>query len=230
MKILAVVPARSGSKGVKDKNIYEVDGVPLLGLAVTDGVNASSVSDVLISTDSLIYADIARSFGAKFNGLRKPALSGDSSKTIDVVLEIIDQPCFRDVTHVVLLQPSSPLRGGKLIEDCIKLSLETNESVVTVAKVGDPHPFKLKKIVDGVLLPFIEGASSEVNRQSLPPAYELTGAVYVSSVDNLRSNNSFFSSKTMPIVMDRFINIDTQDDLDYLEYLIKEKKIEFNND
>lgn len=225
-KVAAIVPARSGSKGFPGKNIAEINGKTLIEYAIESGVSSTAVDKVFISTDSKQYEDIAQRAGAASLGLRPEDLASDSAKTVDVILEMLTHDQMSDFTHVVLLQPTSPIRPKGLIDEAVSLSLSFSESVVTVAKVEDPHPYKMKRIVDGVLEPFLPDGISEIPRQKLPIAYELTGAIYVTPVLSLAEKRSFFSENTIPLVCEDFVNIDSEKDFLFLEFLVKNGKVE----
>ena len=223
--IIAVVPARSGSKGFPNKNIAKINGVSLIELAVNVGLKSKLISDVFISTDSKEYEDIGVDSGAKSLGLRPSFLATDTSKTIDVVIDMLKAPAMSNVSHVVLLQTTSPIRNGEMIDCCINKAIETSSSVVTVSKIEDPHPAKIKKICDGHLVSYLDDGNSELPRQQLPEAYELTGSVYVSSVKNTLEEKSFFSKNTVPYLCDEFVNIDNKRDFDFLQFLISNKLV-----
>lgn len=226
--IVAIIPARAGSKGFKNKNIAEIQGKTLIEYAVLSGLKASLISEVFISTDSIEYEAKAIDSGASSLGLRPEILSTDNAKSIDVIIDLLTKPEMRDVTHVVLLQPTSPIRSKQLIDSCIQQCIKGNESVVTVSKIEDPHPVKLKKIDNSILRPYLEGGNSEVTRQELPSVYELTGAVYVSSVENILKEKSFFSSNTIPVVCNDFVNIDNERDFNFLKFLVHENLVKFD--
>ena len=154
-----------------------------------------------------------------FFGLRCDELSSDGAKTIDVIKDVIAKGGLKDNDLVVLLQPTSPIRSTQQITDCVNLALQAGESVVSVAELEEPHPYKLKKIDNksGALIPFIDGTDSEQPRQSLPTVYQLTGAIYVASVSTILSVSSLFSSRTVPYVTELFVNIDTPFDYEVLK-------------
>jgi len=133
MKVLAIVPARCGSKGFIDKNIKKIENKTLLELAVEVGIDCPIVNDVYVSTDCKCYEDIALNAGCKSFGLRDENLSTDSSKTIDVVIDVI-QKCSTSYDYVVLLQPTSPVRTPQDIENMIALIEENNaDASVTIS-------------------------------------------------------------------------------------------------
>ena len=231
MRVLGVVPARSGSKGLPNKNIMSLNGKPLIEWAVNVGISSPSIDDVYISTDSKAYEDIALSAGAKSAGLRSESLSSDTAKTADVVKDLLMKlsESGRNYDLVVLLQPTSPIRSVSEIENAIEQINTSKEakSLVSVSKFEEPHPYKLKSInANGHLEPFIEGASSEVARQQLPEVYNLTGAIYIVRVQSLLAEKKFLIEPTIPFVTDSRVNIDTQEDFDYLSYLITTGKFE----
>lgn len=223
---VAIIPARAGSKGFKDKNIAKINGRTLIEHAISSALAAEKIDRVIISTDSCIYEEIAIKAGAESMGLRPNFLASDDARTVDVVLDLLGHNSLVDAENVVLLQPTSPLRSGKDIDECLSIAEMKGESVVSVAIVDDPHPFKLKKMKNGCLVPFIEGTSSEVNRQNLEKAYELTGAIYVATKSQLEAKKSFFSKNTQPYLMERFVNIDSKEDFEFLSFLIKSNKLE----
>jgi len=224
-RIISIVTARSGSKGLPNKNISVVGDKNLIEHAVHSAFRSKLIDEVYISTDSLEYEDIAKQAGALSLGLRKSELSTDSAKTIDVLLDFCESLNLDSDDILVLLQPTSPIRSGALIDEAIAKTQSNGESSVTVAKIDEPHPFKLKVIRDSKLYPFLTDSNSELPRQSLPQVYQLTGAVYVSTVGSLREKGSLFSSHTNPVLHPIFANVDNLNDLEYLQYLVLSKKV-----
>lgn len=228
---VALVTARSGSKGLPNKNILPLFGRPLLDYAVSVGVGSTLLKETYISTDSLEYQLIAKNAGALSLGLREEALSSDSCKSIDVISSFLRSfEESRRPEFVVLLQPTSPIRTSDQVDECIKLHVDSGESVVSVAEIEEPHPYKLKKIdSNGCLVSFVEGVSSEVPRQELPSAYQLTGAIYVFSSTQVLERNSLFSEATIPYITDSFVNVDTLGDFEYLKYQVERGLLKLPN-
>ncbi len=229
LKGVGLVPARSGSKGFPNKNIAKINGVTLIEYAIRSGLASEYIDSVYISTDSVEYEEIAKEAGARSFGLRPDELASDTTSSIDMVNHFIRS--FNEETQpdfIVLLQPTSPIRTGDQIDDCIKLFLENDRSsVVSVAPVSEPHPYKLKKINnDGAIYPFLEGTRSEVRRQDLPDIYQLTGAIYVASSECLLNEKSFFSRKTIPYICEEFVNVDEENDFLFLDALVQAKKLD----
>jgi CMP-N-acetylneuraminic acid synthetase len=161
---------------------------------------------------------------------RPPHLATDTARTIDVVLHVLDAMETRGATlpaYIALLQPTAPMRTARHIDEAVELMRSahgTRDSLASVARLYEPHPHKVKKIEDGLLVSFIEGADSETPRQELPPAYRLNGAIYIAGVEMLRRRRTFFN-KTIPYVMDErdSINIDSPEDLELLEIRLQQR-------
>lgn len=230
MRVLAVIPARSGSKGINHKNLLKINDLSLLEHAVIFALGHNSIDEVVVSTDSKEYEQLAVSRGAKSLGLRDAKLSSDTAKSSDVVLDVLER-LDHEFDVIVLLQPTSPVRKNSDLDAMLtKLNAQTADACVSVAAVEEPHPYKLKKINgEGFICSFIEGASSEIPRQQLPPAFKLTGAFYVVKVKSIMSDKSFFPSRTIPHITDEGVNIDNINDYDRLNYLISNNIIDWEN-
>ncbi len=226
MKILAIVPARCGSKGFVNKNIKKIENKTLLELAVKVGIDCPIVNDVYVSTDCKRYEDIALNAGCKSFGLRDESLSSDSSKTVDVVIDVI-QKCSTSYDYVVLLQPTSPVRTPQDIENMITLLEENNaDASVTISSFDEPHPYKLKSISsNGMVAAFINGKTSEIPRQLLPKVFALTGAIYIVRTNTVLENKTLLPKKTIPYIMKDNINIDSEKDFIYLDIMRKLNKV-----
>jgi CMP-N,N'-diacetyllegionaminic acid synthase len=222
MSVVAVVPARSGSKGFSHKNVARLGGKTLLELAVKVGIDSRCIDKVYVSTDSQDYADIAISAGATFEGLRPDWLASDNAKTIDVVIDLLTR-IGESYDHLILLQPTSPIRSPKDVDAAFAtFSKYQADSVVSVELLDEPHPEKVKCIGDdGFLKSYIVGASSEIPRQSLPKAYRLNGAIYIVNISVLLTQLSFLPEKTIPYQMSRGVNIDSEEDFILLRTLFE---------
>jgi CMP-N,N'-diacetyllegionaminic acid synthase len=226
MRILGIIPARCGSKGFPNKNIKKIGDKTLLELAVKVGLDCKTVDDVYVSTDCNEYENIALNAGAKSLGLRPKKFATDGAKSIDVVIDLINR-LEEKYDYLVLLQPTSPIREPKDIENMISLLKENNaDACVSVTQFEEPHPYKLKSIdSDGYVKSFIEGSTSEVPRQSLPKVYALNGAIYVTKIETILKEKTFFPKKTVPYIMDTNINIDSEEDFIFLEAMVEKSKV-----
>lgn len=225
--VLVVIPARAGSKGVPDKNIRLLNGTPLIAHAIHFAISAG-FSQVYVSTDSDTYLKIAQQAGADSLGLRKKELAGDHAKTKDVVLELGHslEKLGHQFTHILLLQPTSPQRKREEIEGILELASHPPypKAVVSVSKLDEPHPSKLKKITDsGELLPYLSEGDSETPRQLLDPIYQLTGAYYLIEWDELKREKTFFPKGTVPYITDEIVNLNSERDWRCLEVLFEDE-------
>lgn len=222
MTVIAVVPARSGSKGFPNKNMARIGGRSLLELAIQVGKDARLIDDVYVSTDSQEYADVAAKAGAKVAGLRPPALAGDAVKTSAVVVDLLRQLKI-DNGVVVLLQPTSPIRTPGDVDDVVKiLEREDVDAVATVEPLDEPHPEKVKRRnAGGILESYIAGVSSETPRQQLPPAYRLNGAIYAIRTKVLLEQETFLPARTFGHPLASGVNIDREEDFILLKTLFE---------
>lgn len=226
MEYIAIIPARGGSKGIKDKNLQLVGGRSLLARAITSAQKIDGISRVIVSTDSNSIIEEAIVYNAEIHR-RRDFTSSDSAKTIDVIqdiyrdMELSDEIC-------ILLQTTSPLRQVSDIQACIN-EYEGNSSVKSVVSVTlcEHHPYKI--IIqdnEGQMVPIRQMSDLEAPRQELPKALRVNGAVYISSFKDLIEYNSFFSHPTRFFEMgeDESIDIDNSRDLERAN-LITEGKL-----
>lgn len=224
LKYLALIPARGGSKGVKNKNIRLVDGKPLISYTINSAKKSECFEDIVVSTDSDEIAKVARTYGATVPFIRPAELSDDKAKSIDVVIHALNI-LGKGYDAVCLLQTTSPLRKPEDIKGAlVKYEEKGKPTLVSVAKLEDPHPHKVKLIENDSLIPFIPGTQCEVPRQLLPTCYFLNGAIYVIDVNFAKKKQIFFDENTVPYIMpyERSVNIDTELDLLLSELLLKQ--------
>lgn len=220
-RVLAIVPARSGSKGLPGKNVRDLCGKPLIAWSIEQGLACKYVDTVLVSTDSEEIATIAVQYGASVPFIRPAALAGDRASSIDVVLHAIDHFAGLGDTYnyVVLLEPTSPLRDASDISGALELLIGSGclESVVGVAKVEASHPAFLFVVQNGLLCPMSGSQPTGLRRQDLKEDfYYLEGSVYVSSVTSLRKNKSFYHAATAPWIVDRYKALEIDELIDFI--------------
>ena len=229
MKILGVIPARGGSKGVKEKNIKTLFDKPLIAYSIESALK-SNLSDVIVSTDSNKIKSIAKKFSANVPFIRPSELSSDSSSSIDVAIHALKSmeninSCKYEA--IMLLQPTSPFRTSDDINACIELLIKKDDadSVISVVNVGSNHPARMKYIFDGILVdpPFCEKKENQ-NRQELEPMYIRNGVIYLTRSKTI-NKRSFKGKKCLAYEMptSRSLNIDTQFDFELCEWLIDKK-------
>ena len=187
LKILALIPARGGSKGIKDKNIVDVCGKPLIAYSIDAAKNSKYVDDVVITTDSERIKEVAERYGADVPFLRPAELAADNSKTIDAVIHAVNtlKEVGRNYDILILLQPTSPLRTVKEIDDAIELFINKGcADLASVSKVNE-HPILMRKINgDGVMTNLLN-LPSTIRRQDMPPIYRINGSIYINSIKTL---------------------------------------------
>lgn len=222
MSVCAVIPARSGSKGIRNKNRCALNGKPLIAHTIEAACAATCVERVLVTTDSEQIAQIARTYGAEIPALRPAPIAGDTSPVIDAVEHLMAQLPDYDPEYLALLQPTSPLRTAHDI-DAAFLQLQSSgaPAIVGVTEAVN-HPFLCRKIDGGVLKPFVVSPLNEARRQDLPPAYVLNGAMYIVRTAVLREVRTWNIEGAAAYVMpaERSVDIDGALDLQWAEWLL----------
>ncbi len=227
MKNIAVIPARSGSKGLPDKNIRLVNGKPLLAYTVEAALESGCFDTVHVSTDSEKYAEIARQFGADVPFLRSADLATDTASTWDAVREVLVRYAERGkyFDTMMLMQPTTPLRTGKDVIAAYDLLQEKQaKSVIAVCEV-DHSPLWCDTIPEcGSMKGFGRKELAWVNRQDLRPYYRVNGAIYLLSVDGteIPQDDEIYEDNCYALFMDRkkSVDIDSEDDLALVEFLL----------
>ncbi|MGE0887137.1 MAG: acylneuraminate cytidylyltransferase family protein [Blastocatellales bacterium] len=227
MRVLGLIPARGGSKGVPRKNIKPLAGKPLLAYTVEAALAAKLLARVILSTDDQEIAEVGKMFGAEVPFLRPADLAKDQTPTLPVVQHALkyveENGDWFDA--VCLLQPTNPLRQAADIDACIKLMEQCGaDSVVSVLPVPaeyNPHWVYFRD-TDGSLR-LSTGESSPIpRRQELPPAFHREGSIYVSRCDVVIKENSLYGAHVVGYEVDsaRSVNIDTPEDWEYATELI----------
>jgi len=230
-KILAVIPARGGSKGVLRKNIRPVCGRPLIAYTIETAQAARHLLyRTIVSTDDPEIEAIAREHGADVPFLRPAELAADKVPTLPVLQHAVRFVEAKDdikLDWVLLLQPTTPLRKLKDIEASLALAFQNNcDSVISVVQVLAEHPVFMKRIEDNQLLPYCIEEKEGTRRQDCrPPAYIRNGAIYLTRRDVLMDKDSIWGQVIRPYVMppERSLNIDSELELKLVELLMQER-------
>jgi len=228
MRVLGIVPARGGSKGIPRKNIRLLCGKPLLQYTAEAALAAHSLARVILSTDDREIADVGEGCGLEVPFMRPAELAQDDTPTLVVVQHVVrlleEQGDRFDV--ICILQPTSPLRTAEQIDDCVALLAESGaDSVVTVLPVPaeyNPHWVYFKS-EDGTLHITTGERNPIPRRQDLPPAFHREGSVYLVRRDTLIECNSLYGERTIgyPIDPAASVNIDRPEDLARAERLLQ---------
>jgi len=229
MNIIAIIPARGGSKRIPQKNIRDLHGKPLIAWSIETAL-ASSIDRVIVSTDNSEIAEISSNYGAEVPFLRPPELAKDQSPDLPVcshTLNFLEQTENYISDAIVWLRPTSPLRTTQDIEECIQKQVTSNADCVRSVCNVSHHPYWMKSFKDDQLLPFLEGKDEQKYYQSqlLPPVYRLNGAVDVIATKFIREQNLLYGGDMRGYLMPemRSIDIDTELDLLIAEVLIKKR-------
>lgn len=230
-KVLAVIPARGGSKGVPRKNIRSVCGRPLITYTIEHARAAQHLFyRIIVSTDDEEIATVARAYGAEVPFLRPANLARDESPMIPMLQHAVDFIEKQDgvrMDWICLLQPTEPFRTVSDIEQCLRLGFAGGcDSVISVVRVFATHPILMKRIEDDVLLPFCVEEREGTRRQDYQPAaYMRNGSIYLSRRDVLMEQGSIWGQTIRPYVMplERSVSIDTELDLKLAELMMSEQ-------
>lgn len=217
MKTIVIIPARGGSKRLPNKNILNLGGIPLIAHSINYAKNNSEIiDDIYVSTDNSEIKKIALEFGAKVI-LRPEELSGDFEPTVSALKHILEN-CQDEVENVVLLQPTNPLRPESLLKDAFQKFLDIKkDSLFTVSR--NHHKFGTIKEEKFYPYNYTFGQRS----QDLEPLYFENGLLYITK-SKLILDDKIIDQEAYPMIVNHIfanIDIDTQDDFDYAEYLFK---------
>jgi len=219
--VLAIIPARGGSKGLPGKNIKELCGKPLIAWTIDQALKSKYVDKVVVSTDSEKIAKIAKESGANVPFLRPAELARDDSPTSDTILHVLKQLNMmgQSYDYVALLEPTSPLRKSNDIDDAINLIMKNanTDSLVSVGEVHMEHPIIVKRVnEDGLVIPYIPNVAKIHQRQQADKAYFPYGVIYISKVVKFIEKQTFYTEKTIPYFIDRWQNYEIDDEIDFI--------------
>lgn len=218
MKHLAIIPARSGSKGLKDKNIKLLDGKPLLAYTVEAARESGMFDEIMVSTDSEEYAEIAIQWGAAVPFLRSEELSNDTASSWEVVKEVIGgyKSQGKEFETVTLLQPTSPLRtAADIIEAYRLLDEKTANFVVSVCEM-DHSPLWANILPEDLSMEnFIRPEVLNIPRQNIPTYYRINGALYIVTVEHLMNSTTYYGDRSFATVMRKENSVDIDDQIDF---------------
>ncbi len=226
MKILAVIPARGGSKRLPGKNIKTLGGKPLIAWSIDAARASGCCVDVLVSTDDPAIAEVAKAHGASVPWLRPAELASDTAGSVDVLLHAVDwyQAHRAPLDAVLLLQPTSPFRSSDAIARAVDLfkAHQGQRPVVSVSPAST-HPAWTFRVGSEGMSPFLGWGDLGKRSQDLEPAWMLNGSIYLMAPDQLRQVKSFLTPNTLPFQMQQpqeALDIDTASDFELCEWLL----------
>lgn len=217
MRSIAIIPARSGSKGLKDKNIKSLHGKPMMVYSIEAAQKSGMFDCIHVSTDSSVYADIAKAAGADVPFLREEYLAGDNSSTWDAIRAVVrkyeESGQIFDV--VTLLQPTSPLRDAEDICEAFRIFHKKDaDAVISVCELE--HSIQICNTLgeDGSMNGFLD--SNKIGpRQNLETHYRINGAIYIQKTELLMGKQSLYNEKSYAYVMDKAHSVDIDDIFDF---------------
>ena len=230
-RVLAVIPARGGSKGVPRKNIRNLCGKPVIAWTIETALAAGDdLHRVIVSTDDAEIAEAARAAGAETPFTRPAELAVDTAPGLPMLqhaVAFVEKEDGAPVDWVLVLQPSAPFRNADDISESLKLAREGGcDSVISVTRVMAEHPILMKKIENDHLLPYCLEEKEGTRRQDYdPPAYLRNGAIYLIRRNVLMEDNSIWGEAIRPYVMpeERSYDIDSERDFKLVELVMRER-------
>lgn len=227
--VLAIIPARGGSKGLPGKNIKELCGKPLIAWSIERAKVCSNIDRVVVSTDDDQIADVAKKYGAEVPFKRPAELANDTASTINVIFHTIDwlreHQDFRP-EYILLLQATSPLRTVKDIKGATQTLKDKDARAVVSVCETDHHPWWSNTLPeDDNMKDFLRLDILNKRRQNLPIFYRLNGAIYLADTDYLYEYKGFFGPDTFAYEMPKSRSVDIDSELDFkLATLLLEEK------
>lgn len=224
---LAIIPARSKSKGIIDKNIKEINHKPLMAYTIDACLKAKIFDSIIVSTDSKKYAQIAESYGALVPFLRPNELSTDTASNHDVALHVLAEMKRVKISYdyMVLLQPTSPLRNeNHILESINKLLTYDGNSIVSICEVD--HPSNINIVLNSTMrLDFLFDDSKKIRRQDIQKEYRINGAIYICNTNYFLKYKSFYREKAYSYIMDKISSVDIDDiyQFKFAEFIMNNK-------
>ena len=223
--VLAIIPARGGSKEVHRKNIRKVAGKPLIAWTIVEAKKSKYIDRLILSSEDEEIIKVAKAWDCEVPFVRPMELAQDDTPGIEPVLHAI-KLIHEKYDYVVILQPTSPLRKIEDIDGCIELCTKKNVPACVSVTGPDKSPYWMFTInKKGQLNSFVASVRPVTRRQDLPRVYALNGAVYVAKKDWLEKNKTFISEETVAYVMDKERSVDVDDlfDLQLCEFFLVHK-------
>ncbi len=229
MEILAIIPARGGSKGLPGKNIRDLAGKPLIAHTIAEAGKSRYLNRVLVSTDDPEIAGVSEVYGAEVPFLRPAALASDTSPSIDAILYTVQRLKESEgysPDYVCLLQCTAPMKTARHIDEAIERLIATKmDGIVSVCE-AEVHPCWTQVFKGDKLESFIKQEGLVLRRQDLPEVYRFNGAIWVVRTTSLLQEKSMIVKNETGYIMsvDDSVDIDTERDFRYAEMLIRERE------
>ena len=226
--IVALIPARSGSKGVPNKNIRHIGGTPLIAYSIAAALKSTLIDRVIVSTDSEEYAELARSYGAETPFIRPKDISGDLATDVEFFKHTIDWLQENEnfvPEYLVHLRPTTPFRNAKIIDDAIKEFICSDYSALRSCHKMSESSYKTFEVENNMFKRICNGESniegSNTARQAFPETYDANGYIDIVRSDMISKRSLIHGSRVKAFITNTAHEIDEIGDIDFLEYLIK---------
>ena len=230
-KILAIIPARGGSKGLPRKNILPLCGKPLINFSIEAALLSEYIDLVTVSTDDPEIAETAKKAGANVPFIRPAELATDRASSSDVILHCLNWHTENgiDFDYFILLQPTSPLRNSDDINAAFELLEIRNAKTIVSVCQAEHHPYGMNTLpADYNMNLFEKPEYTSLGRQQLPTYYRINGAIYLSEVNYFKEQMSFMGPNTYAMVMSKSHSVDIDDELDFefVQFLFENRQRE----
>ncbi len=228
-RVIAIIPARGGSKGLPRKNILPLCNKPLISYTIESALQCDFIDCVMVSTDDNEIAEISKSAGAEIPYLRPPHLATDTATSYDVILDCLNwySNHAESFDYFILLQPTSPLRTKADIDSAFKLLIDKKAKAIVSVCESDHHPYWMNTLPpDHNLNLFEKEEYRNIGRQQLPTYYRLNGAIYLTEINYFLEQKSFMGKDSYALVMNKMHSIDIDDKFDFsiAEFILKQFK------
>jgi len=232
-KILAIITARGGSKGLLKKNIMPLDEKPLLGWTIEQAQHCEYIDQIIVSTDCPEIAGVSEKFGVKVPFMRPAALATDTATSMDVVEHVLNtlESAGESFDYLILLEPTSPLRKKDDLANAIKQLIDDGsaDGIISMGEVHMEHPMIVKKISDkNRICSYIEDVKKITQRQQADKAYFPYGVIYMVKTSVFRAKKLFYTDNSIPYLIERWQNYEIDDIWDFvcIEAILTKKRSE----
>ena len=227
MKVLGIIPARGGSKGIQGKNIRLVDGAPLISYTIKAAQESELLTDFLVASDDDKILEIAEKYNANCYK-RQERNAQDASPIEPVIIEVLEY-LKKDYDLTILLQATAPIRTGEDIDNVIKMFKEDCDlnNVISVIQLNDIHPARMYNVDKDNNMKPLKAEGERMQRQKLEPVFLRNGCIYAVTVDAFLEHNSLILDNKKAYIMpySKWLNIDEERDLILADYMIKQWKL-----
>ena len=217
--MLAIIPARGGSVGLPNKNIKKFVDKPLIAHTILTAQKSKFISEIVVTTDSLKIANIAKKFGVKNPHIRSKKLASNNSMVMDTYFDVLnsyEKKTKKSIKSFIALLPTCPLRNKKHIDNAIKLFKKNKaDSVISVTDAPIPPDWHKTINKDGKLSSFFKSANAVLNRQHTKKTYTPNGAIYIFKSSFLKKNRNYYGKKSYGFYMEQKYSIDIDDINDF---------------